>query len=92
MIKKVYEYGTDRCQTYRKIFETVSNMKEYESLEFKLFDIEDKPIDVEKYHIKEVPTTIILDEDNELIFKLSGNIPLNDLTNIIDYLLKREEK
>jgi thioredoxin-related protein len=66
-------------------------MDEFKDIEFKEIDIEnDENGDVlaEKYQIRSVPTTILLDENDELIYKVMGNIPLNDLTNIINEALK----
>jgi thioredoxin-related protein len=92
MIKKIYEYSSKQhapCETYRKAFESISNMPKFKDIEFKQLDIEENELDVEKYNIKALPATIFIDENNEMIYKLSGNIPLNDLVTITEDFLKR---
>ena len=94
MLKKVYEYSSKQyapCKTYKKIFESISNLEKYKELEFKQFDIDENELDVEKYNIKALPTTIFIDENDEMIYKLSGNIALNDLVSITEDFLKRDK-
>ena len=79
------------CRAYASTFHKVKDMDEFKDIEFKEIDIEnDENGDVlaEKYQIRSVPTTILLDENDELIYKVMGNIPLNDLINIINEALK----
>ena len=94
MIKKVYEYSSKQhapCETYRKIFESITDIEKFKELEFKQLDIEENELDVEKYNIKALPTTIFIDENDEMIYKLSGNIALNDLVSITEDFLKRDK-
>lgn len=94
MIKKIYEYSSKQhapCETYRKTFESISNMPKFKDIEFKQLDIEENELDVEKYNIKALPATIFIDENNEMIYKLSGNIPLNDLVTITEDFTKRNK-
>jgi thioredoxin-related protein len=94
MLKKVYEYSSKQyapCETYKKIFESISNFEKYKELEFKQFDIDENELDVEKYNIKALPTTIFIDENDEMIYKLSGNIELNDLVSITEDFLKSDK-
>ena len=79
------------CRAYASTFHKVKDMDEFKDIEFKEIDIENDEngdVLVEKYQIRSVPTTILLDENDELIYKVMGNIPLNDLTNIINEALK----
>jgi predicted DsbA family dithiol-disulfide isomerase len=46
-------------------------------------DVEENELEVEKYQVRAVPTTVILDENDELKYKLSGNISKDELINII---------
>ena len=93
-VKKIIKMSTTwcgPCRAYASTFHKVKNMDEFKDIEFKEIDIEnDENGDVlaEKYQIRSVPTTILLDENDELIYKVMGNIPLNDLTNIINEALK----
>ena len=94
MIKKIYEYSSKQhapCETYRKVFETIAKLDKFNGLEFKQLDIEENELDVEKYGIKVLPATIFIDENGEMIYKLSGNIPLNDLVAITEDFLKRNK-
>jgi thioredoxin-related protein len=69
----------------------VKEMDEYKDIEFKEVDIEndeDGEVLAEKFQVRSVPTTILLDENDELIYKVMGNIPQKDLTNLINEALK----
>ena len=79
------------CRAFAVTFNKVKEMEEYSNIEFKEIDIEndeDSEIFTEKYQVRSVPTTVLLDEDNNLIYKVSGNISLNDFKKIIDEALK----
>jgi thiol-disulfide isomerase/thioredoxin len=93
-VKKVIKLGAEwcgPCHAYSPTFKKVSNLEEYKDLTFEEIDIEDSEdgdIFAEKYQIKSVPTTILLDENDEVIYKLMGNIPLKDLTDVINKALE----
>ena len=79
------------CRTYASIFHRVKEMEEYKDIEFKEIDIEkdeDGEVLAEKYQIRSVPTTILLDENDELIYKLIGAVPERELIDIINEALK----
>jgi thioredoxin-related protein len=66
-------------------------MEDYKDIEFKEIDIEkddDGEILAEKYQVRSVPTTILLDENDELIYKLMGNVPEKDFIDVINEALK----
>lgn len=93
MLKKIYVYYSKEVptsDTYKCLLDVISRQSEFNKLEFKDLYIEDNELDVEKYRIKEIPAILMLDENNELIFKISGNAPLNDVSAIISYTLNRE--
>lgn len=89
-IKKIVKLGADWCQpchVFAKTFEKVAEMEEYKNIEFKQIDIEeddDAEMLVEKFNIRNVPTTLILGENDELIYKLSGNISLEDFISVLN--------
>lgn len=93
-LKKIIKFSTSwcgPCRAYAPTFHKVKDMDEFKDIEFKEIDIEKDnggEVLAEKYQIRSVPTTILLDENDELIYKVMGNIPLNDLTNIINEALK----
>jgi thioredoxin-related protein len=77
---------------FAKTFEKVSEMEEYKDIEFKSLDVEedeDGELMSEKFNIKSVPSTVLLDENDELIYKISGNISLTDFTSIINDAMKK---
>ena len=96
MVKSVIKFGTQwcgPCRAFASTFKRVSEMDEYKGIEFKSIDIEndeDGELMVEKYQIRSVPTIVLLDENNDVIYKLMGNVPLKDFTEIINKTL--EEK
>ena len=94
-VKKVMRIGASSwcapCRLYAPTFKKVSEMEEYSDITFESVEIDDgKDHDLElaKFEIKSVPTTILLDENDEPIYKLMGNIPLKDLIDIINEALK----
>jgi thioredoxin-related protein len=67
-------------------------MEEFSEIEFVstcIDDGEDHDLEIAKFDIKSVPTTILLDENNEPIYKLMGNIPEKDLVDLITKCLNR---
>lgn len=79
------------CRAFAVTFNKVKEMEEYSNIEFEEIDIENDEeggILAEKYQVRSVPTTVLLDENNNLIYKVSGNISLNDFKKIIDEALK----
>jgi thioredoxin-related protein len=69
-----------------------SELEQYRNIEFKTLDVtdDDTSILIEKYSIRNVPTTLILDENDELVYKLIGNIPLDEFTSVIDNAINKE--
>ena len=79
------------CRVFATTFHRVKEMEEFKDIEFKEVDIEkdeDGDILAEKFQVRSVPTTILLDENDELIYKLMGNLPEKDFINIINEALK----
>ena len=93
MLKKIHIYYsklTPINSTYKCILEVISRQTEFNDLVFKELYIEDNELDVIKYGIKDIPSILLLDENDELIYKISGDAPLNDVSSIISYVLNRE--
>ena len=93
-VKKIMKLSTTwcaPCRVYASTLHKVKEMDEYKDIEFKEVDIEndeDGEVLAEKFQVRSVPTTILLDENDELIYKVMGNIPQKDLTNLINEALK----
>ena len=89
IVKKVLEVGASwcaPCKAYAPVFKKVSEMEEFKDVTFETLEIDDDKdhdLEVEKLGIKSVPTTILLDENNEPIYKLMGNVPEKDLIELI---------
>ena len=80
------------CRVFANTFKKVSEMEKYKDIEFKSIDIEedDGELYVEKYNIRSVPTILLLDEDDNIIYKLSGNIPLDDFVSMINNAMEQK--
>lgn len=79
------------CRVFAETFHKVEKMEKYKDIEFKEIDIEkddEGEILTEKYQVRSVPTTVLLDENDELIYKVMGNIPQKDFIEIIDEALE----
>lgn len=78
------------CRFYAPTFHKVSKYDEYKDIEFKEYDLDDEEGEklALKYNIRSVPTTLLLDENDEVIYKVMGNVPESELTKIIDEALK----
>ena len=95
MIKKIVDASASwcgPCRVFANTFKKVSEMEKYKDIEFKSIDIEedDGELYVEKYNIRSVPTILLLDEDDNIIYKLSGNIPLDDFVSMINNAMEQK--
>ena len=74
MLKKIYVYYSKEApinDTYKCILDVISKQSEFNGLEFKDLFIEDNELDVEKYRVKEIPTILLLDENDVSSIPLS---------------------
>ena len=79
------------CRRYAPTFKRVSEMEEYKDITFEAIEIDDGgdyDLEIEKYGIKSVPTTLLLDENGDPIYKLMGVMPEKDLVDIINKALE----
>lgn len=86
MIKKIINFTSENCTPciqFQPTFENVS--KQFENIEFLTINIEDENSEdiIDKYLIKRVPSIIILDDKENLIYKILGKISENELIEII---------
>lgn len=80
MLKKIVDCSASwcgPCKSLAKTFENVSKMEEFNHIEFKSVDIESEEGEkiTEDYQIRNVPTILFLDENDNLIARKTGNIP-----------------
>ena len=90
MVKKVIKMSASwcmPCKVYAKTFESVKNEDKYKDIEFEEFDVDENEDLVIEYGVRGVPTTVILDENNNVLTKFSGNVPKNVLEGNIDEVL-----
>jgi thiol-disulfide isomerase/thioredoxin len=95
MIKKIVDASASwcgPCRVFANTFKKVSEMEKYKGIEFKSIDIEEDEgeLYVEKYNIRSVPTILLLDENDNIIYKLSGNISLDDFVDMINNAMKQK--
>ena len=80
MLKKVVKFSASwcfPCKTLTPIFHRVSEMEDFKDIEFYDLDIDD-PNNAElvrNYQIRNVPTVLCLDENNEVMRKVVGAVP-----------------
>lgn len=80
------------CRFYAETFKKVSGMEEFKDIEFKALDVEDDAEAedlVNRFGVRGVPTTLIMNENGELIYKMTGNLKEADLVETINDALKK---
>lgn len=84
-VKKFSAEWCAPCKTMKPRFDNVKQMDEFKDVEFYEYDIEeDEGIDlVTKYGIRNVPTIIITNENDELITRVVGSVDENTLVQTI---------
>lgn len=94
MIKVINLHATwcQPCKFFAPVFESVSKMDNYNNFEFQRIDIEsDEGFKLcETYHVKSVPTTLVIDENGEELYKILGNAPKTDVTAILNIVQERQ--
>ena len=74
------------CKALSVTFDKISEMDKYKDVAFNKVDIDtdEGATVVEKYMIRSIPTLVLLDENEEVLDKLFGNIQEDKLLEIID--------
>lgn len=84
-MKKIIKYEADwcsPCQAYKPTFESVTS--EYDNLDVQVINVEEEPEMAQKYSVRSIPTTLILDEDGEELVRISGRVDESSLRKYID--------
>lgn len=73
------------CKVYKPIFEKTAKDEKYSSITFEALDVEtcDEEL-IGKYGIKSVPTTILLNENDEVLKKIIGSVSEHDLVSVLN--------
>ena len=81
------------CNAMKPIFEKVKERNEFSQIEFVSYDIEEDEDGVElveKYNIKNIPTIVIVDGNNNPMKKIIGLVQEDELVKIIRDTTKYE--
>lgn len=94
MVKRIIKLSATwcaPCRFYAETFKKVSEKDEFKDIEFEAMDIESDEAEelVNKFSVRNVPTTLILGENDDLIYKVIGNVKENELVDIINDALKK---
>lgn len=89
-VKKIIKLSAEwcvPCKAYASVFKEASNKEENKDIKFESYDVENDDAGnelAEKYHVRNIPTSLFFDENDELIYKLSGSVNSNILQDLID--------
>lgn len=87
-----YSDSCGMCKVYGKTFDNASKMECYSNIEFKKVNLSDEENWdlIEQYGIRNVPSTLFLDNDGALLTILSGLQTEDKLIETINTLIKNE--
>ena len=73
------------CRVLAPIFHKTSQMKEFEGIDFYELDIDDDDNAelVQQYQIRNVPTVLVVDENNEIVRRIVGAVPENQFISML---------
>lgn len=88
MVKRIIKCSAEWCGPCRvlsPIFHKVSEMKEFEGIDFFDLDIDDDENAeiVDKYQVRNIPTVLVIDENNEVVRKIVGAVPENQFISML---------
>lgn len=91
MIKKIVKFTAQwcgPCRAFTPIFEAVGKMEEFNNIEFKEIDVdgaegEDEDLAV-KLKIRNIPTVVLLDENDNLVDKAVGALSRQEFIDFIN--------
>lgn len=71
------------CRAYGPVFEMVSKNPEFKDITFESIDVDENEEMAEKYSIRNIPTTILVNDAGQEVARRLGYITENDLTNLV---------
>jgi len=86
-MKKIVKFSATwcgPCKVFAKTFHELEQDEELKDYSFKQVDVdEDEEMLSVKYSVRGVPTVLVLDENDELITRIVGNIPKEQAKKMI---------
>ncbi len=79
------------CKAFHKTLDNIEKMDEFKDIDFKSYDVEDDDEGVDmatKYMVRGVPTTLIIDENGDVVDRFNGNVPQSTVVDKLNALLK----
>lgn len=80
MIKKIEKFGASFCGPCKILDRTLSRITEVEIVKY---DIEEEEELAQSLNIRNVPTMLFLDENNEIVERVAGAISYDKIMEII---------
>ena len=93
MVKKVIKMSASwcmPCKIYARTFEEIKKEEKYKDIVFEEYDVDENEDLALEYNVRNVPSTIILDEDGIVLAKIGGNLPKRVVEEKIDEFLKND--
>lgn len=75
------------CKVYEKTFDKVAETYK-DKVEIEKYLVEESEDKVEEYHVRNIPTTIIVNDEGTVVFQKVGIIKESELINEIEACLK----
>lgn len=88
MKKKILKFSAvwcNPCNILKKTFEEVLKMEEFKNIEVIELDVDDVNNNelCFKHQVRSIPTLVMLDENDNVINKVMGAVPKNNLIDIL---------
>lgn len=97
-ITKIIKYSASwckPCRLFNTTFHNVASREEFKSIEFGEYDIE-KDEEGQRFatqhNINSIPTTVLFDDNNDIVYKIIGNVSEEDFVNTIHNTNKFNEE
>lgn len=88
MNKKIIKFSAQwcfPCRTLKQTFDDILKMEEFKNIEVIELDVDD-PNNNElcfKHQVRSIPTLVMLDENDNVLNKIMGAVPKNNLIDIL---------
>jgi thiol:disulfide interchange protein len=79
---KILKFGADWCMPCKVLNKKLEDFTDCEVVKYDVDDVDEELL--EKYHIRNIPVTILLDENEEEIQRWIGVFDVNEISNKIE--------